>query len=280
MRPRGQYTVDPPPESHHAYREVVETPFTPPHRTRPRRPVRRGVGGRERPPSSRARFGHGAVACVHAPAPLTGFGSRPSTRLPAGRPSQARSRSVGILKHLQYKLASVRDGGRRPIRTMGITQVDRGGDSRLQASRAIRDPNGVGRIVAESMGRWLQDSLLKLSRKSHVIRALQYALCRWPALLGYAADPWLEIDNNAAKRALRAGALGGKNYMYVSLDTRRQRAAAVYSLIGTAKLHGIEPKARLPHVRTRIADHPVHRVDELLPCNLADSLIAGSRPAA
>ncbi len=121
---------------------------------------------------------------------------------------------------------------------------------------------------------------MKLSRKSDVTRAVLYALGRWPALLRYAADGQLEIDNNAAERALRAVALGRKNYMFVGSDAGGERAAALYSLIGTAKLNGIDPEAYLAQVLARIADHPVRRVDELLPWNLADSLIAGSRPAA
>ena len=134
--------------------------------------------------------------------------------------------------------------------------------------------------LLESMERWFRDSLLKLSRKSDVTKAVQYALGRWPALLRYLADPRIEIDNNAAERALRAVALGRKNYMFAGSDAGGERAAAIYSLIGTAKLNGIDPEAYLSHVLARIADHPVRRVDALLPWNVADSLIAGSQSAA
>ena len=144
--------------------------------------------------------------------------------------------------------------------------------------RAVR--NARAGPLLESMEQWLHGSLLKLSRKSDVTRAVLYALGRWPALLRYAADGQLEIDNNAAERALRAVALGRKNYMFAGSDAGGERAAAIYSLIGTAKLNGIDPEAYLSPFLARIADHPVRRVDELLPWNLADSLIAGSRPAA
>jgi len=91
------------------------------------------------------------------------------------------------------------------------------------------------------------------------------ALGRWAALLRYLDDGGIEIDNNAAERALRVVALGRKNYLFAGSDTGGERAAAIYSLIGTAKLNGIDPEAYLRDVLTRIADHPVNHIDELLP---------------
>lgn len=88
----------------------------------------------------------------------------------------------------------------------------------------------------------------------------------------YCDDGRVEIDNNAAERALRAVALGRKNYLFAGSDTGGDRAAAIYSLVGTAKLHGIDPEAYLRHVLERIAEHPINRIDELLPWNLAPQL--------
>jgi transposase len=73
------------------------------------------------------------------------------------------------------------------------------------------------------------------------------------------------IDNNGAERALRAVALGRKNYLFAGSDAGGERAAAIYSLVGSAKLIGLDPQAYLRHVLERIADHPVNRIDELLP---------------
>jgi hypothetical protein len=78
----------------------------------------------------------------------------------------------------------------------------------------------------------------------------------------------LEIDNNAAERALRAVALGRKNYLFAGSDAGGERAATIYSLIGTAKLNGLDTEAYLRTVLARIADHPICRIDEPLPCNL------------
>jgi hypothetical protein len=77
----------------------------------------------------------------------------------------------------------------------------------------------------------------------------------------------LEIDNNAAERALRAVALGRKNYLFAGSDAGGERAATIYSLIGTAKLNGLDTEAYLRTVLARIADHPICRIYEPLPCN-------------
>ena len=101
--------------------------------------------------------------------------------------------------------------------------------------------------------------------------AIHYALGRWTQLSRYCDDGRLEIDNNAAERALRAVALGRKNYLFAGSNTGGERAAAIYSLIGSAKLNGMDPEAYLSDVLARIADHPINRIDELLPWNVAAS---------
>ena len=98
--------------------------------------------------------------------------------------------------------------------------------------------------------------------------AIHYALGRWTQLLRYVDDGGLEIDNNAAERALRAVALGRKNYLFAGSNSGGERAAAIYSLIGSAKLNGIDPEAYLSHVLARIADHPINHIEELLPWNV------------
>ena len=94
----------------------------------------------------------------------------------------------------------------------------------------------------------------------------------WTALVRYASDGRVEIDNNAAERSLRTVALGRKNYLFAGSDAGGERAAAIYSLIGSAKLNGIDPEAYLRFVIARIADHPVNRVAELLPWAVAGQI--------
>jgi hypothetical protein len=116
---------------------------------------------------------------------------------------------------------------------------------------------------------WFEEWLTKLSRKSDTTAAIRYALTLWPALIRYCDDGRLEADNNAAERSLRAVTLGRKNYLFAGSDSGGERAAVVYSLIGSAKLNGIDPELYLRRVLDQIADHPINRIHELLPWNLA-----------
>ena len=120
--------------------------------------------------------------------------------------------------------------------------------------------------------RWFQTTTSKLSRKSPLAIAIRYAPTHWAALTRYRDDGRLEIDNNAAERALRAVALGRKNWLFAGSDDGGERAAAIYSLLGTAKLNDLNPQAYLRYVLERIADHPINRVDELLPWTVAAQL--------
>jgi hypothetical protein len=127
---------------------------------------------------------------------------------------------------------------------------------------------------------WLHATLSTLSKKSELAVAIRYALSRWAALTRYRDDGRLEIDNNAAERALRAVALGRKNWLFTGSDDGGERAAAIYSLIGTAKLNDLDPEAYLRHVLERIAEHPINRIDDLLPWNVAAVLDNPKRLAA
>jgi hypothetical protein len=93
-------------------------------------------------------------------------------------------------------------------------------------------------------------------------------LSRWRSLCRFLGDGNIEIDNNAAERAIRPIALGRKNWLFTGSDKGGERAAAILSLIETAKLNGRDPEAYLREALTRIADHPINRIDELLPWNL------------
>lgn len=124
--------------------------------------------------------------------------------------------------------------------------------------------------LLDELHAWLSANLTKLSKKSELAVAIRYALSRWRALLCYRDDGRVEIDNNAAERALRTVALGRKNYLFAGADSGGERAAAIYSLIGTAKLNELDPQAYLRFVLERIAEHPINRIDELLPWNVAE----------
>jgi transposase len=128
------------------------------------------------------------------------------------------------------------------------------------------------RPLLDAMQAWLRDTLPMLSRKSDTTAAILYALNRWDALTRYCDDGAIEIDNSAAERSLRGVALGRKNFLFAGADSGGERAAAIYTLISTAKLNGINPEAYLRHILNCIADHQINRIEELLPWNVASSL--------
>ena len=118
----------------------------------------------------------------------------------------------------------------------------------------------------------IRAKLAMLSTKSALAKAINYSLNHWAALTFYCEDGRAEISNVLAENALRCVALGRKNYLFVGSDSGGERAAAMYSLIGSCKLNGINPRAYLEYVLTHIADHIITRIDELLPWNVADKL--------
>ncbi len=139
--------------------------------------------------------------------------------------------------------------------------------ARRQAERQSR----AGPLI-EDLKQWLDRQLHSLSAKSELAGAIRYARSRWPALVRYVEQGPIEIDNNAAERSLRCVALGRKNYLFAGSNKGGERAAAIYSLIGSCKLNGIEPEVYLRHVLTHIAEHRITRIDELLPWNLSEQL--------
>jgi transposase len=147
-------------------------------------------------------------------------------------------------------------------------------DLRLSVRQARAKP------LLDDLRKWMEKALHSLSAKSETAAAIRYALSRWRALSRYTENGLLEIDNSAAERALRAVAIGRKNYLFAGSDCGGERAAAMYSLIGSAKLNGLDPESYLRTVLAQIADHPINRIEDFLPWNLAQSIQNQSSQAA
>ena len=112
---------------------------------------------------------------------------------------------------------------------------------------------------------FLETSLNRISGKSSLAQAIRYALSRWKALELYLTDGRAEMSNNAAERAMRPPVLGRKNYLFCGSDAGGQRAACIYTIVETAKMNAINPQAYLANILGRIADHPINKIDALLP---------------
>ena len=113
----------------------------------------------------------------------------------------------------------------------------------------------------------MREQRAKLSKNSDTTKAINYSLNRWDAFTRFLDDGRLCISNNAAERELRAVAMGRKNWTFAGSDEGGRRAAAIYTLIATAKLNDIDPQAWLADVLARLPDHPAKRIHELLPWN-------------
>lgn len=121
-------------------------------------------------------------------------------------------------------------------------------------------------LVAE-LEAWMREMRPKLSRGHDLAKAIDYMLKRWPSFTRFLDDGRICLSNNAAERALRGIALGRKSWLFAGSDRGGRRAAAMYSLIVTAKMNGNDPQAWLADVLSRLAGHPASRLDELLPWN-------------
>ena len=121
------------------------------------------------------------------------------------------------------------------------------------------------RPLVEALHAYLQEKALVFSRSHDLYKAIQYMLKRWKAFTLFLEDGRVCLSNNAAERALRGIALGRKSWLFCGSDRGGHRAAAMYSLIVSCKMNGVDPQVWLADVLARIAAHPAHRVDELLP---------------
>jgi transposase len=181
---------------------------------------------------------------------------------------------VACWAHVRRKFFDLHAGNGSPLARQAVEHIGRLYD--IEAAirgrpaderRAVRQSR-AGPLLDE-LERWFEATLLRISGKSELAGAIRYARNRWTELTRYRDDGRLEIDNNAAERAMRAIALGRKNWLFAGSDDGGERAAAIYTLIETAKLNGLDPEAYLRDVLARIATHPARQIDDLLPWNWA-----------
>jgi transposase len=147
-----------------------------------------------------------------------------------------------------------------------LFEIERKINGRTSAERMSMRHEMSAPLVAD-LEAWMRDERTKLSRGSDIAKAMDYMLKRWPSFTRFLDDGRVCLSNNAAERGLRGIALGRKSWLFAGSDRGGQRAAAMYSLIVTAKMNDIDPQAWLADVLARIGGHPASRIDELLPWN-------------
>jgi transposase len=187
--------------------------------------------------------------------------------------------------HARRKFYEIHASTRSPVAQEALTRIQalyaieeaiRGWppEDRRRARQAQAKP------LLDALRQWMLETKAKVSAKSDLASAINYAMKRWIALTRYCDDGLIEIDNNAAERALRGPVLSRKNFLFAGADSGGERAALLYTLLETAKLNGINPEAYLRWVLGHIAEHPSSRLAELLPWNYAQQALAQERRAA
>jgi transposase len=187
--------------------------------------------------------------------------------------------------HARRKFYDIYMANRSPIAGEAIARIgtlyaiERDIHGRAPEQRALVRQREAAPLL-DQMHAWLSATLRTLSAKSNLAAAINYTLTRWTQLTRYCDNGRIEIDNNSAERAIRPLVLGRRNYLFAGSDAGGLRAANIYSLVGTAMLNAMDPYLYLRHVLERIADHPINRIEELLPWNVAANAPVEARQAA
>jgi transposase len=174
--------------------------------------------------------------------------------------------------HARRKFFDLARLNQAPIAIEAVARVDalfaieREINGKAPQERA-RVRNECSRPLVIELETWLRQQRARVSKNSDTGKAIDYSLKRWSALTRFLDDGRLCMSNNAAERELRAVAVGRRNWTFAGSDEGGKRAAAVYTLIATAKLNDVDPQAWLTDVLARLQDHPARRIDELLPWN-------------
>jgi transposase len=180
-----------------------------------------------------------------------------------------------------FKLAEV---AKAPLAVEAVRRID----AIFDAERPINGLSAEQRLTVRrdriaplvvELETWMRAARGKLSRHADVAKAMDYMLKRWDAFTRFLGDGRICLTNNAAERALRGIALGRKSWLFAGSDAGGERAAAMYSLIVTAKLNDVDPRAWLADVLARIADHPASRLDQLLPWSWTTRSVLAERAA-
>lgn len=244
----------------------------------------RGWGSRDPPavwyrysPSWHGRYPQKHLASYRGKLQVDGYAGFEPLFVPSTPQGAARVLEVSCFAHLRRKFFDLYEAMKSPTAKQALDRISK----LYEIETAIRGQSPEARQTArqqhavpvlEALHAWMLSTRAQVESKSALIGAIDYGLERWQTLTRYTEDGCLEIDNNIAERSLRGAGVGRKNFLFFGSDAGGERAAIAYALIETCKLNRIDPQRYLEYVLARIADHPINRIDELLPWNVADKL--------
>ncbi|MGH8220375.1 MAG: IS66 family transposase [Steroidobacteraceae bacterium] len=197
--------------------------------------------------------------------------------LPSSPGKPARIEEISCMAHARRRFFELYAALNSPIAKEALERIG----ALYQIEDHIRGSSPEDRRVArqkyavpllDALHAWMLEMVSQLDGGSKLADAFNYSLKRWTELCRYTQDGRLEIDNSIAERSIRGMGIGRRNYLFFGSDSGGERAAIIYSLIESCKLNHIDPQSYLKYVLERIADHPINRIEELLPWNVADKL--------
>ena len=208
---------------------------------------------------------------------VDGYAGFDALFVPQSPTKAARVTEIACFAHLRRKFFDLYEALNSPVAQDALERI------RLlyEIETAIRGQSAAERLkqrqkhavpLLASLHAWMIATAARVDKESALAKAFNYGFNHWDALQRYAEDGHLEIDNNTAERSVRGIGVGKKNYLFFGSDTGGERAAIMYSIIETCKLNHIDPQRYLQYVLERIAEHPINRIEELLPWNLAHQL--------
>lgn len=184
--------------------------------------------------------------------------------------SPATCRELACLAHVRRKFFDLFQANQSPMAYALLEQIAelyeieaQAQDLSIEQRQRLRQEKA--KPLLETMQTWLHETLAKTAPGDASAKTLSYALKRWPAVMRYADTGHLPIDNNACENVIRPIALGRKNWLFVGTERAGKRAAAIQSLLGTAKLNGLDPAAWLKDTLEKLPTWPNSKIDELLP---------------
>lgn len=228
-------------------------------------------------PSWHGKYPQGHLANFRGKLQVDAYAGFEPLFVPSDPNSPARVQEISCMAHARRYFFEVFKAVKSPLAREAIDRIDvlydierdiRGQSA--EARRTARQAHAVP--LLDAMHAWMIETVVQIDDKSALAGAFRYSINRWSSLCRYTEDGRLEIDNLIAERSIRGMGIGRRNFLFFGSDTGGERAAIIYALVETCELNKIDPHSYLQYVIERIADHPINKIEQLLPWNVADQI--------